>query len=169
MRRRAMTLLETVLALALLASLAAAALAWSSAAVHSADRVADHVALDSATSSLTRLISDELMSVIDLGETRIDPLVISADGTTLTLRCRDVVSGGEATVRYTFDRRSGVLSRESSRQVGLPRKRLLLTELADVSFAIDDIDDVLRITLTSEERLVTRMIPLDHQENGVER
>lgn len=143
MIRRAMTLLETLLALALLSAIAAACALFIQTAVRHAAPLARQREWELAAHAVLQQMHDDLL-VGDSPADPADPKAVSAEGV-LTLRTRVAAPGLFADiVVYRHDRERGCLIREFAGPHAI-RPAPLLAELA--AFAADADTDARTLTV----------------------
>ncbi len=107
MTRSAFTLLETLLALALLAMLAAAAISWTTSSQRLAIEVSNRAEREAVVAAALRQLRDDL-ATFDADDLGAPPLTISSSELSFMTRHR---STGPASIEYRFDDRLGQLTR----------------------------------------------------------
>lgn len=144
MKSRGLTMIETLLAIALLTLVVSAAATWTAMAGRLATAAAKPAQEQAAVDAVFRLIQNDLVTGDFDVERRtgseahpLVPRVRAVDGV-LELRTR-----AGAVHRYQFDRNDRVLRRESS-QSGV---RTLLRDVTDMRLSIDEIAGVLDVAI----------------------
>lgn len=139
MTRRSMTLLETVLALALLGGLAVASVAWTTSAVSSSRRLGDRANWESAAQATLRLIERDLATG-DAPARTTDrsgrPTWLQTDKDSLRIRVRTPPYTGDEHVTYRFDPDRNSLIRSVEVGGAQEPESLLIGELAEVHFEL---------------------------------
>jgi prepilin-type N-terminal cleavage/methylation domain-containing protein len=107
MMRSAFTLLETLLALALLAMLAAGAISWTTSSQRLAIEVSNRAEREAVVAAALRQLRDDL-ATFDADNLGAPPFTLSSSELSFVTRHR---STGPATVEYRFDDRLGQLTR----------------------------------------------------------
>jgi prepilin-type N-terminal cleavage/methylation domain-containing protein len=124
MIRSAFTLLETLLALALLAMLAAAAVSWTTSSQRLAIEVNARAKREAVVAAALRQLRDDL-ATFDVDDQGAPPLTIASSEFSFVTRHR---STGSASVLYQFDERLGNLTRTIAG--------------ADAEILVDDLMDI---------------------------
>lgn len=157
---RGLTLVEVLVSLALLASLAAATAAWLTTAHEGARRIERSLRIEAAMEATLDRIGEDVMIgdfLLDLpgaqrgSSGRTDRVTISADD--LTVATRGGVGehlGQPVHHNYRFERTSGQLVREVvAQKPGDTISRVLVAELTDFDVQYDPIELTLCVTLRS--------------------
>lgn len=139
MTPRGMTLLETVLALALLAGLATASVAWTTSAASSSQGLSAQASWESAAQATLRLIELDL-TCGDVTHRASDhpsgPDWLHVDEDSLQCRVRIPPYTGTESVVYRFALDSGELTRTTDPAGAPASEAILLGDLASVEFAL---------------------------------
>jgi hypothetical protein len=139
-----MTLIETLLALALLGIVVAAATSWTTGAARASSAAAELARWEMAARETLRLIADDLAcGDFDGREER-----VRIDGPRLIVQTRD--EAGPAAHTYSLEDATLMLSRAESRVASV-----LLDEVDDFTLTLDEETRVLTVTLTHGARQFT--------------
>lgn len=172
MSRPGLTLLELLLALALLSGLAMAAVAWTTTSVDSSRMLSARVRWENAANATLRLIERDLAT----GDTRSGRFGPGAGQPSLEVEpgliripTRQPPYTGRERTTYRFDESGGILTRRTTDETGHEGDEIvLLGDLAAVEFEVTqrDLRDrpvVLRISMdsTSDWR-VDRLVRLEY-------
>lgn len=147
--KRAMTLLEVLLALVLLATLVVATTSWTTLAATVAAHIDQTLARDASAEALLRLIHDELV-VGDFTENKSEKdqpriLIDETDGS-LVLHSRALSRITEN--RFGFDLVHQTVSMSEHIPGIRSRQRVLVSDVANASWILDDDTQSLDVTLT---------------------
>jgi type II secretory pathway component PulJ len=140
-----MTLLEVVLALALLAGIALAATGWTTTTARTSRQLADESAWSLAAAATLGLIGDDLAS----GDPIHDGVPVKADGRVLSIRTRD--ADGPAV--HTIEHRDGrLILRRTARAQQQASETVLLDQVVQFQAILEAADDERTILSVAIER-----------------
>ncbi|MEM1185653.1 MAG: hypothetical protein AAGI53_11730 [Planctomycetota bacterium] len=157
MTRRGLTILETLLALALLAGLSAAAVSWTVGLQRSGHALATMTRWESAAQAALDCLHDDLLS-FDRIDGAPPPLTIGSGEVSFNAR-----DGGPAAMMYRLSTDGQLFRRRGSDD-----PRLLVADVAEFSAKPISIDETINappyallVTITSSTTHRSRVIPLD--------
>ena len=154
-RYRGLTMVELLVALALLSAIMLGVSSWVGAAARASTAVAEPVRWVSAAEAALQRIHDDVM-VGDFDESNESPenRRVQVDDDTLSIHTRggwsdDIV--GAATHEYAFDRRSNELQVVQRVHAGSEHQYLLVDQVGSWSAQLDEETGVLAVTITSTD------------------
>jgi prepilin-type N-terminal cleavage/methylation domain-containing protein len=148
MMRRGLTLLEVLLALALLASLVVGLSSWTTLAARFAAGTEHALQQESAAEALLRLVHDELMVGDFVGERDDERPRAAVDASDGALVVRSRAGGGEVQRRFAFNETTSSITLHTEPPQQGEREQVVLTDVADASWSIDQEARTLTVALT---------------------
>lgn len=154
--RRALTMIELLLALCLLSAVLLAAGSWVHICSRTASAAAEPLKWESAAGAVLEQVQDDLL----IGDYDKSGARVELDGGVLQVRTRATAAGdilGTVIHRYRFEPSARELRLEERDYNGSQRSRRLMSDVAGWEVDIDDESRQLTITMTSSnERTTTR-------------
>tara|TARA_Y100000815_G_scaffold132716_2_gene119819 strand:- start:771 stop:1307 length:537 start_codon:yes stop_codon:yes gene_type:complete len=157
MKRPGLTLIETLIALSLLAMMTVAVVSWMVSSQRLLCDASGAARWNAATAAALQLIADDLTAATE-GDSDDGASAVLVESDSLQIRTRDV---GACTVRYSLDRGAGQLTRQRTDASGSTASpRLLVGNVADWTVAqsttedvaaLDNADQILTIAITASD------------------
>jgi hypothetical protein len=159
-----MTMIEMLVALALLGAITAAIVSWIQVTIHAGARYAEPARWSAAADAVLQRIHDDIVTG-DFGGDAREPQVSVNDGA-LSILTRPMMADsapGPTLHRYTFDRVAGALRMESftgGRPTGQRDVRPLLGRVTEWNCTIGEEHTTLTVAITSDARARRRSFSL---------
>jgi len=157
--RRGLTMIELLVALGLLSAVMLAVVSWTQVMAQTSQHATGPVRWRSAAEAVLRLIHDDLVSgdlvAARKRGTRDKPRIQIVDGV-LQINTRAVDpagTSGPVVHRYALEVSSRALRREQRTLQGPPSSRLLLDDVLEWQCAVDEEEQVLRVSVTSQDQI----------------